>query len=104
MSDARSPSPTLISEGPRHRRAPQLDVYVSRECLNCDESVRLAAAVADRFPGVQVRVVDLTRLLDSGPLPDVVVAVPTYLLDDRVISLGNPYPEELFARLSEAVE
>ncbi len=104
MSDARSPSPTLISERPRHRRAPQLDVYVSRECLNCDESVRLAAEVADRFPGVQVRVVDLDRSLDTGPLPDVVVAVPTYVLDGRVISLGNPYPEELVARLSEAVE
>ena len=27
-----------------------------------------------------------------------VVAVPTYMLDDRVVSLANPYPEELFAR------
>src|SRR5438876_5706366 len=104
MLDVHSPSPTLISDHPRHRRAPRLDVYVSRECLNCDESVRLAAEVANRFGGVQVRVIDLDRSLDNGPLPDGVVAVPTYVLDGRVISLGNPYPEELFALLSEPVE
>jgi hypothetical protein len=38
------------------------------------------------------------------PPPDPVVAVPTYLLNGRVVSLGNPYPEELFARLHEVVE
>jgi alkyl hydroperoxide reductase subunit AhpF len=102
MSHARPPSPTVISERPRHRRAPRLEVYVSSECLNCEESVRLASEVASRFPGVQVRVVDLDRLPDHELLPEAVVAVPTYLLDGRVISLGNPYLEELFARLSEA--
>jgi hypothetical protein len=34
--------------------------------------------------------------------PEYVVAAPTYVLNGRVISLGNPYREELFAYLLEA--
>ena len=77
-------------------------MYVSSECLNCDEAVRLAEEAAARFPGVVVRLIDLDR--NGSPPPDPVVAVPTYVLNGRVISLGNPYPEELFARLHEAGE
>lgn len=78
-------------------------MYVSGECLNCGEAVRLAEEAAERYPSVVVRVIDLDEL-DGSPPPDPVVAVPTYLLNGRVVSLGNPYPEELFARLHEAVE
>jgi len=86
----------------RRQATPQLEVYVSSQCLNCDEAVRLAEEAAARYPSVVVRVVDLD--LVGSPPPDPVVAVPTYLLNGRVVSLGNPYPEELFARLHEAVE
>jgi alkyl hydroperoxide reductase subunit AhpF len=85
------------------KQAPtRLEVYVSSQCLNCDEAVQLAEEAAARYPNVVVRVVDLD--LDGSPPPEPVVAVPTYVLNGRVVSLGNPYPEELFARLHEAVE
>jgi alkyl hydroperoxide reductase subunit AhpF len=80
-----------------------LDVYVSSECPNCGEAARLAEEAAVRYPDVVVRVIDLDQL-DGNPPPDPVVAVPTYLLNGRVVSLGNPYPEDLFARLHEAGE
>ena len=68
-------------------------------CPSCAETRRLAEAAAARFPHLGVRLVDL----DGGaPLPEAVVAVPTYLMDGQVLWLGNPAPEELFARLSEA--
>jgi hypothetical protein len=54
-----------------------------------------------RSPGVVVRVVDLD--MDRIPPPDPIVAVPTYVLDGQIVSLGNPYPDDLFARLREAV-
>ncbi len=87
----------------QREQAARLDVYVSSECPNCAEAVRLAEEAAARYPTVVVRVIDLDQL-DGGPPPDPVVAVPTYLLNGRVISLGNPYPEDLFARLHGAVE
>ncbi len=86
----------------KRQATPRLEVYVSSQCLNCDEAVRLAEEAAARYPNVVVRVVDLD--LEGSPPPDPVVAVPTYLLNGRVVSLGNPYPEELFARLHEAGE
>lgn len=75
---------------------------MSSECPNCGEAVRLAEEAATRYPNVVVRVIDLGELDGNAPL-DPVVAVPTYLLNGRIISLGNPYLEELFARLHEAV-
>jgi hypothetical protein len=87
----------------QHNDAPRLDVYVSTECLNCGDAVRLAKEVAARYPDLVVRIIDLDQL-DGHPPPDPVVAVPTYLLNGAVVSLGNPYPEELFARLHEVVE
>jgi hypothetical protein len=86
---------------PRPTAAPRLEVYVSNACLNCAEALRLADEAAVRYPGVVVRVVDLD--MDWIPPPDPIVAVPTYVLDGRVVSLGNPYPEKLFAWLREAV-
>ena len=75
----------------------RLDVYVSRHCDNCADALCLAEEAADRFPMMAVRVIDLDR--EPTPPPEGVVAVPTYVLDGRVVALGNPDPEELFARL-----
>jgi len=50
---------------------------------------------------VTVQVVDLDA--EQTPLPEFIVAVPTYVFDGRVVWLGNPSSEELFARLGEAV-
>ena len=77
-----------------------MEVYVSSECLNCDEARTLAEQAAARYPNVVVQVIDID--LNGSPPPDPVVAVPTYVLNGQVVSLGNPYPEELFARLFEA--
>jgi alkyl hydroperoxide reductase subunit AhpF len=102
MREAPTLPETTTPDRLKRQEAPRLEVYVSSQCLNCDEAVRLAEEAAARYPSVVVRVVDLD--LVGSPPPDPVVAVPTYLLNGRVVSLGNPYPEELFARLHEAVE
>ncbi len=76
----------------------QLDVYVAENCFGCDEARRLADVVAARFARLSVRVVDLER--EPHARPESVVAVPSYVLDGRVISLGNPRQTELFFDLS----
>ena len=79
----------------------RLEIFVSAHCFGCEEARRLAKAVADRFRAVSVRLVDL----DAEPeaRPEHVVAVPTYLLDDTVIALGNPRQGDLFQQVKRAV-
>jgi hypothetical protein len=84
-------------------RRTRLQIYISSECVNCAEAQRLAREVADRFRHVLVEVIDLVADVEKPRIPDSVVAVPTYLLSGNVVSLGNPYPEELFARLCAPV-
>ena len=84
--------------------ARRLDVYVAAHCFACAEARRLAAAAARRFPGLEVRTIDIDAARAGTPpvLPDGVVAVPTYLLDGAVVALGNPGAEQLFARIASA--
>jgi hypothetical protein len=70
----------------------QLDVVVTPSCPGGDEARRTAGDVAARFPGLSVRVIELG---DGAGVPEVVVATPTYLLDGRVVALGNPGVEQL---------
>jgi hypothetical protein len=77
-----------------------LEVYVGGHCPNHGDALRLADEAVARFPGIAVRVIDLE--LAESPPPEGIVAVPTYVLDGRVIALGNPCPDELFARVREA--
>jgi alkyl hydroperoxide reductase subunit AhpF len=97
--------PTRSATASQHQReeSARLEVYVSSECPNCAEAVRLAEEAAARYPNIVVQLIDLDDL-DGGPPPDPVVAVPTYLLNGRVISLGNPDAEHLFGRLNGALE
>jgi hypothetical protein len=78
-----------------------LEVYVAAGCLGCDEAYTIAQIVQEHFPTVRVDVIHLDDLDRRGqPVPAGVVAVPTYLLDGAVISLGNPRRDDLIARLA----
>ena len=79
----------------------RLQIVVDRSCLGCETARSLAALVrASGLPGVDVDLVDLAE--PGAVRPAAVFAVPTYLLDGRVLSLGNPEPEWLLARLAAA--
>jgi hypothetical protein len=68
------------------------------ECANCVHARRVADAIRREYPQVTVRLVDLEK--PEEPIPDAVFAAPTYLLDGRVWSLGNPSPQEIRDTLS----
>ena len=97
MPEARTTPGAASSRGLTRPAARTLEVYVGRHCLNCADALRLAEEAAARFPHLVVRLIDLER--EATPPPEGVVAVPTYVFDGRVVALGNPDPEELFARL-----
>jgi hypothetical protein len=66
-----------------------LEIYVAPDCFGCETARDLAGILRARgWPGLEVRLLDL-----SDPhvvRPPAVFAVPTYVLDGHVISLGNP--------------
>lgn len=70
-----------------------LQVVIAKHCQQCRESLRVAEALQREFPALAVRVTDLDA---PGALkPAAVFAVPCFLLNERVVSLGNPEVEEL---------
>jgi hypothetical protein len=71
---------------------------VARGCFTCNRSRALAERVRERFPAVVVRVIDLTS--EEGEHGDLVAATPTFVLNGRVLSLGNPSEGELEAAIS----
>ena len=74
----------------------RLEIYLADHCENCQEAARLAVLAAS-VPGVEVCMVNLDD--PAANVPPTVVAAPTYILDGRIISLGNPYPNELLRLL-----
>lgn len=73
-----------------------LTVYIADDCWSCHETQRILDDVVPQFPDLLLNLVNTTQ----QPLPDHVFAVPTYLLNDKIISLGNPTREALQKRLA----
>lgn len=79
------------------RRA--LDIYVLPGCLGYERARQLANDIRMcRLPGVEVSLIDLSDPAIVRPEP--VFAVPTYLLNGQVLSLGNPELDWLCHRLT----
>lgn len=83
------------------RKAPTLRIYVAEHCWACEEAKRLAHEVGRRFARVNLELIDLAAEADRNL--DDVFSVPTYVLDGRTLSLGNPRPDELFAEIEHAL-
>ncbi len=75
----------------------RLTVYVLPECLGCQRALEIVREVGRRCPQVETAVIDLSQV--GASRPPTVFSVPTYLLDGRVISLGNPHVDKLMATL-----
>lgn len=74
-----------------------LQVYISENCWTCRETVRIVEEMREAFPDAEI---DLLDIDDPSRLEEV-FAAPTYVLDGRVISLGNPRRETLRRRLGQ---
>ena len=74
-----------------------LTVYISDECWSCEETQRILDDITPQFPELLLNLVNIRQ----EPLPDGIFAVPTYLLNEKVISLGNPTREALRKRLAK---
>jgi hypothetical protein len=80
-----------------------LRVFVSGRCALTTQVALVTAEVRRRLPSVLVEIVDVDNIPEA--LPDMVFSVPTYTLNGRVVSLGNPdaqFVEELSALFERA--
>jgi thiol-disulfide isomerase/thioredoxin len=76
---------------------PRLVVVVGGRCPPCREAADIAHQAAIEFPALAVEIINL----DEGDAvkPEVVFAVPTFLLNGRIVSLGNPSIDDLRRRI-----
>jgi len=79
------------------RRAVRLDVYVEAGCPSCKRAVKIAQEADEAYPDMAVTIIDVA---ESDQPPADVFAVPTFVLNGDVVSLGNPRR----ADLSRAIE
>lgn len=77
----------------------KLQIFITDACWSCEESRRIAAETKARFKDVEVALIDL----NSSERPATVFAAPTYVLNGKVISLGNPRREALWAQLTQSL-
>jgi predicted thioredoxin/glutaredoxin len=75
----------------------RLDIYIEENCPGCRQAKEVALQVQQRMPQVEVRIHDLAH--QNIKKPSSVFAVPTYLLDGKTVSLGNPDFNDLLAML-----
>lgn len=72
---------------------PSLAIYVTEHCPICAYAHEVAERIRQNYPQVDLRVIDVA--LPHAVVPEVVFATPTYLLNGRVWSLGNPSDEKI---------
>ncbi len=78
-----------------------IEIFISEHCFVCDYAHEVAATIERDFPAVTLRMIDLQQT--DEPIPEAVFATPTYLLNGKVWSLGNPSPQKVTETLSELV-
>lgn len=70
----------------------ELQVFVESGCQQCKRALTLASEVGGDFPQLAVRIVDIAETPERR---DDVFAVPTFVLNNHVLSLGNPQRAKL---------
>jgi len=76
-----------------------LEVYVTPHCEACEHARELAAQAASEFIDVDVSIVNMAEI--EVPQPAGAFAVPSFVLDGVIVSLGNPSWKRLRALLAE---
>lgn len=65
-----------------------LELYVMQDCSTCRRAQQVAERLAEHFPTLAVRVIDLDATPDM--IPAEVFAAPTFRFNGRIVSLGTP--------------
>ncbi len=78
-----------------------LDIYIDQTCPGCVHAQNLAEVVRQTFPQLEVRIFDLEH--PNIKKPSSVFAVPTYMLNGKILALGNPDINDLVAKIEDGL-
>ncbi len=76
--------------------AVELQIFIEAGCQMCERALRLAGEVDSDYPRLTVQVIDIR---EAPAQRDDVFAVPTFVLDGRVLSLGTPNRGQLYQEI-----
>lgn len=79
----------------------RVEIYVADHCSICDYTFEVAQYIQTDFPDVHVQIINLNHT--SQEIPQSVFATPTYLLNGRLWSLGNPSFRDVEVHLRAAL-
>lgn len=88
----------MSGDQPPQTRSGELEVLVSADCAACVEALEVVAQLRISHPQVAVRLTDVDEPGWQAPLG--FVGTPMYLVEGRILSLGNPSPGDLRAALA----
>ena len=73
---------------------PILKVFVTENCPGCDEALTIAHYARQTYAAhINVEIIDMAE--GEAIVPEAVFATPTFMFNERIVSLGNPSLEEL---------
>jgi len=79
---------------------PTLKVFITENCPGCDEALSIATRVEQNYADrITVEVIDIVKA--EQIVPEAVFATPTFMLNGRIVSLGNPSPQEVSQWISD---
>ena len=82
-------------------KRPKLEIYFAERCKGSAVAVRTAKLLRKKMPLVEVNLIDLAQ--KEVTVPEDVFSVPTYRLDGKVISIGNPDKAQILDLVRTAV-
>lgn len=74
----------------------RLKVYISSLCFACEGTGFIVKKIEKYFPDLKVEIIDIES--ENMEIPDSIFSVPTYSLNGKTVSLGNP-GDDFFAKL-----
>lgn len=79
-----------------------LKIFVTEDCPNCVETHLIAHRIRRDYPFLSVEVIDIAD--QQAVVPEAIFATPTFMLNNRVVSLGNPKITEVAHWVNEATQ
>lgn len=76
----------------------QLHVYYDSNCSTAFFTQELINSVRNHHLGLSIEIVDL-NVPDNIQIPEIIFAVPSYVLNGSTIFVGNPTQQALLERL-----